>query len=85
MQRAGIVRKPKKIKPMLTELSVSSVVVDKVESAILLGYGTWRTLRRNTRLSEDEIGEALVELMFYKRSVRPRTINGERVYVRRAA
>lgn len=57
----------------------------KVERAIQLGFGTWRGLIKKTHLTEDEIGIALVELMFYKRSVRPRTINGERFYVRRAA
>lgn len=78
LERAGIVKRTQR-------KTVKQTHAEKVELAISLGYRTWAKLRRSTGLTADEIGIALAELIFDKRSVRPRTINGERFYVRRAA
>lgn len=57
----------------------------QVERAIRDGYRDWRALIKRTRLDDEQLGLALVDLIFDKRSIRPRTINGERVYILRAA
>lgn len=80
LERAGIVRRPTKKRNVVKQTDA-----EKVELAISLGYRTWPKLRRCTRLTADEIGIALAELILEKRSIRARTINGERFYVRRAA
>lgn len=57
-------------------------LTDKAEQAIEQGYGKWDTLRKKLQTTNDELGLVLVDLIFDKRSVRPRSINGERVYVK---
>lgn len=53
----------------------------KVERAINEGCRQWEALMKKTRLSDDLLGVTLVGLIFDKRSIRPRTINGQRFYV----
>lgn len=73
--QAAVERKPNVIAP------ITEVAVARVRRAIKLGNETWDEIKRETRLHEDLLGDALGILMLDNEEVKCRRVNGERRYV----
>lgn len=59
-----------------------AITARRVQAVIAEGSIKWDTLRRRTRLTNDQLGLAIAELLLDRRSIRSKTINGERFYMR---
>src|SRR6185295_13207981 len=64
-----------------TAKSVSKLSpVERVREAIRKGARTQREIAQETRLSKDEIGEAIANLLLWKREIKTQVVDNMRVY-----
>ncbi|HET6889812.1 MAG TPA: hypothetical protein VFH31_01815 [Pyrinomonadaceae bacterium] len=54
--------------------------LERVKEAIRNGARTQTEIRREAKLSDDEVGDALANLLLWTREVRTELINNERMY-----